>query len=61
MLYLVKKLLNVLIIGVKKFGIKVFVEFLKIYLDVSVLVNEIYYFSRNFYKGFDWYRWDFYD
>lgn len=56
MLYLVKKLLNVLIIGVKKFGIKVFVEFLKIYLDVSVLVNEIYYFSRNFYKGFDWYR-----
>lgn len=52
----VKKLPNVLIIGVKKSGTKVLVEFLKIHPDVSAPANEIHYFSRNFHKGLDWYR-----
>lgn len=52
----VKKLPNVLIIGVKKSGTKVLVEFLKIHPDISAPANEIHYFSRNFHKGLDWYR-----
>lgn len=52
----VKKLPNVLIIGVKKSGTKALVEFLKIHPDVSASANEIHYFSRNFHKGLDWYR-----
>lgn len=52
----VKKLPNVLIIGVKKSGTKALVEFLKIHPDVSAPANEIHYFSRNFHKGLDWYR-----
>lgn len=57
----VKKLPNVLIIGVKKSGTKALVEFLKIHPDVSAPANEIHYFSRNFHKGLDWYRWALYE
>lgn len=52
-----KRLPSVLVIGVKKSGTRALMEFLRFHPDVCAPANEIHYFSKNYYKGLDWYRW----
>lgn len=53
-----KRLLKVIIIGLNKFGIRVLLVILKMYLDIKVCLDEVYFFNReeNYQFGLEWYR-----
>lgn len=52
----VKRLPDVLIIGVKKCGTRALLEFIRLHPDVRAAGNEIHFFDRHFASGLNWYR-----
>ncbi|XP_063534190.1 heparan sulfate glucosamine 3-O-sulfotransferase 3A1 [Cydia strobilella] len=52
----VKRLPDVLIIGVKKCGTRALLEFLRLHPDVRAAGSEVHFFDKFYHKGFEWYR-----
>ncbi|CAB3229814.1 unnamed protein product [Arctia plantaginis] len=52
----VKRLPDVLVIGVKKCGTRALLEFLRLHPDVRAAGSEVHFFDKFYHKGFEWYR-----
>ncbi|KAJ0177369.1 hypothetical protein K1T71_007378 [Dendrolimus kikuchii] len=52
----VKRLPDVLIVGVKKCGTRALLEFLRLHPDVRAAGSEVHFFDKYYHKGFEWYR-----
>jgi len=48
---------QVIIIGAKKAGTRALLEFLRLHPYVRAVGPELHFFDKNYYRGFEWYRW----